>query len=177
MPQDELLDIIDEEGNVIEVATKSEAHRRGLLHKTVIAEVIDSKGRWLMVKQSTGRQDAGQYVSPIGGHVASGETEISALKREAHEEIGIAGDFKYEYVGRKVFDREVLERRENHQFIVYEIYSDAEPVLNYESESCKYFTKEELQKELKDHPECFGGAFHFVVNNFFPKLLYEIKKL
>jgi 8-oxo-dGTP pyrophosphatase MutT (NUDIX family) len=170
MAQDELLDIIDEQGNVVEVATKQESHRQGLLHKTVIAEVIDSAGRWLMVKQSALRQDAGQYVSPVGGHVASGESEMQALKREAMEEVGITGDFKYEYVGRKVFDREVLERRENHLFIVYKIYSDAAPVLNYESESCKYFTEKELQKEIADHPECFGAAFHFVVNSFFPNL-------
>jgi isopentenyl-diphosphate delta-isomerase len=171
MPEDELLDIIDEEGKVIEVATKSEAHRRGLLHKTVIAEVIDSKGRWLMVKQSAGRQDAGQYVSPVGGHVSSGETETEALKREAREELGLVDDFKYKFIGRKAFNREVLQRRENHQFVVYEIYSDAEPVLNYESESYKYFTKEELKKELNDHPKFFGAAFHFVVNNFFSDLL------
>lgn len=171
MAQDELLDIIDEDGNVLEVMTKSEAHQRGLLHKTVIAEVIDSRGRLLMVKQSVGRQDAGQYVSPVGGHVASGETEIDALKREAGEEIGLSDDFKYEYIGRKIFNRKVLERQENHLFVVYKIYSDAEPVLNYESESCKYFTEEELRKELKDHQEYFGDAFHFTVKNFFPDFL------
>jgi len=167
MPQDELLDIIDEQDNVIEVVTKKEAHRRGLLHKTVISEVIDSTGRWLLVKQSTTRQDAGQYVSPVGGHVASGENEIDALKREAAEEVGITKDFKYEYVGRKVFNRKVLERQENHLFVVYTIHSDAKPVLNYESESYRYFTEEELRKEIANHPKHFGDAFHFVIDNFF----------
>jgi len=167
MPQDELLDIIDEQGNVVEVVTKKEAHRQGLLHKTVISEVIDSNGRWLLVKQSATRQDAGQYVSPVGGHVASGENEIDALKREAAEEVGITKDFKYEYVGRKVFNRKVLERQENHLFVVYIIHSDAKPVLNYESESYRYFTEEELRKEITKHPKHFGAAFHFVIDNFF----------
>ena len=170
MSQDELLDIIDEDGKVLEIVTKREAHQRGLLHKTVISEVIDSKGRWLLVKQASDRQDAGQYVSPVGGHVSSGETNEQALKREANEELGLEGDYKFEFIGKKIFNRSVLGRQENHYFIVYKIYSDAEPILNHESESYKYFTEDELRAEFKNHPESFGDAFHFVVKNMFPFL-------
>lgn len=166
----ELVDMVDEDGKVLRVVTKPEAHKQGLLHKTVISEVIDSKGRWLMVKQSSTRQDAGQYVSPVGGHVMTGESEEDALKREANEELGLTGEFRYEYVNRAIFNRFVLGRQENHFFIMFKIYSDATPVLNHESESCKYFTEEELRKEIKDHPELFGDAFRFVIEKFFPHL-------
>lgn len=169
MSQDELIDIIDESENKIKTTTKREAHAKGLLHKTVISEVIDSKGRWLFVKQASDRQDAGQYVSPVGGHVASGETDEEALKREAFEELGLEGDYKYEFAGKAIFNRNVLGRQENHYFIVFKIYSDAEPRLNYESESFRYFTPDELCKELKEHPGHFGDAFHFVVKNIFPE--------
>lgn len=167
----EQVDIVDEQGNVLETTSKKDAHQRGLLHKTVISEVIDSQGRWLLVKQSKDRQDAWQYVSPIGGHVQAGETEEQALRREANEEVGLTGDLKYEFVGRVIFNRYVLGRQENHFFIQFKIYSDAEPMLNHESESYRYFTEEELQNELKSHLEYFGDAFHFVVQAFFPKLL------
>jgi len=167
MSQDELMDIVDKNENFIEIVSKKEAHRKGLLHKTVISEVIDSEGRWLLVKQSKDKQDAGQYVSPVGGHVTSGETDIEALKREANEELGLSEDFKFELVGKKIFNRFVVGRQENHLFIVYKIYSDQEPTINEESESCKYFTEEEMKKELKENPKLFGDAFHFVVKNFF----------
>ena len=87
----ELVDVVDEQGTVLKIVLKQEAHRQGLLHKTVISEVIDSSGRWLLVKQSGERQDAGQFVSPVGGHVQAGETEVQALKREAEEEVGLTG--------------------------------------------------------------------------------------
>ena len=170
MSQDELVDVINEKGEILEVISKRLAHEHGLLHKTVISEVIDSNNRWLLVKQSSTKQDAGQYVSPVGGHVTAGETEEESLKREAFEELGLQGELKFEYVNRAIFNRDVLGRHENHLFIMFKIYSDAEPVLNEESESHRYFTKGDLITELKEHPELFGDAFHFCVKTFFPKI-------
>ena len=167
----EMVDIVDENDNVSHQATRGEAHQKGLLHRTTISEVRDSEGRWIMVKQSADRQDAGQYVSPVGGHVEAGETEDEALKREAKEECGLS-NFDYKLVGKAIFNRSVLGRQENHYFILYEIYSDAGKLqLNHESESYKLFTTQELKDSLKRNPEMFGNAFHFVVTAFYPELL------
>ncbi len=171
MNQLEHVDIIDEEGKVVKTISKDEAHQTGELHTCVVSEVIDSQGRWLLVKQASDRQDAGQYVSPIGGHVSAGETEIEALKREAEEEIGLRAEFKHEFVGRAVLNRQVIGRQENHLFIMFKISSDVVPIINHESESYRYFPEEELKQEMKDHPESFGDAFHFVVKTVFPHLL------
>jgi isopentenyl-diphosphate delta-isomerase len=170
MSQDELVDIIDEQGNVLKVVEKRLAHTEGLLHKCVISQVIDKDGRWLLVLQSKGKQYPGQYVSAIGGHITSGETEDEALKKEAFEELGLTGDIKFEYVDRAIFNTEVIGRKENHLFIMYKIHSDAQPVLNDESDSWKYFTEAELKSELKNYPEKFGNAFHFCIQKFFPEL-------
>lgn len=168
---DELVDIVDSDNVVTGSTTKREAHEKGLLHRTAIGEIRDSRGNWLLVKQSSKRQDAGQYVSPVGGHVKAGESEEDALKREASEEVGFDGDFKFEFVGRAIFDRKVIGRHENHFFIVYKITSDAIPVLNHESESYRSFTEAELKQEIKTHPELFGGAFIFVLQTFYPAML------
>ncbi|HYF05554.1 MAG TPA: ElyC/SanA/YdcF family protein [Patescibacteria group bacterium] len=170
MSQDELVDVIDGRGNFKKVVSKKQAHLGGLLHRTVISEVIDSEGRWLLTKPSKGRQDEAQYVSPIGGHVRAGESEEDALRREAAEELGLEGYFKYEYVGRAILNRFVVGRQENHFFIVFKIYSDAKPIFNHEAESGKYFTVNELRAELSQRPELFGNAFRFVVQKFFPEL-------
>lgn len=164
----EEVDVVDKDDKVIDKVTKQEAHEKGLLHRTVISEVRDSKGRWLFVKQASDRQDAGQYVSPVGGHVTAGETEDEALKREAFEELRLK-DFTFKLVGKVIFNRFVRGRQENHYFILYEIDSDAEPVLNHESESYQYLTEDELKKELKEHPKQFGDAFHVLVKEFYFK--------
>ena len=167
---DEQVDVVDENCNFIKVVSKKNAHTEGLLHKCVIAQVIDTKGRWLLVKQSKDRQDAGQYVSPMGGHISAGEDEIAALKREVFEELGLK-DFKYEYMGRVIYSREVIGRKENHFFIMYKVFSDEKPVLSREAESCKYFTLDELKKEIRENPKDFGDAFHTVVKEFHRHLL------
>lgn len=162
----EFVDVVDENGSIISSVSKDEAHKKGLLHMTVISEVINSKGEWLLVKQASDRQDAGQYVSPIGGHVKSGESLEDALRREALEEVELT-NFKFELVGKGIFNRKVLGRKENHYFIMYKIFSDETLTLNNESVSYERFTIGQIKKELETNPQKFGDAFHFVWKRFF----------
>ena len=158
----ELVDIVSKDNRVISKTTKQKAHKKGLLHRTILAHVRDSKGRWLLVKQSSNRQDAGQYVSPVGGHIKAGETHAEALKRETFEELGFK-NFKNKFVKKFIFNRFVLNRQENHYMMFYEVYTDELPILNYESESYKYFTEEELKEDLRENPKLFGSSFHHLV--------------
>ncbi len=167
---DELLDIVNNEGEVVGSTMKSIAHKKGLLHQTVIAEVIDKDRTWTLVKQSESKQDTGQYVSAIGGHVISGESVIHALKREAREEYGLSGNFEFKLIGKNVYNRVIKGNRENHLFIIYEIYTNKKPILDKESVSYKRFAEKDLATELKIHPEKFGPPFLFLINTFYPKL-------
>ncbi|MBI4097533.1 MAG: phosphoribosylaminoimidazolesuccinocarboxamide synthase [Candidatus Levybacteria bacterium] len=156
--QSEKVDVVDENLKILYKTTKKSAHKKGLLHKTVIAQVRDSKGRYILTRQAPDRQDPGQYVSPVGGHVRAEESDEQALKREAMEELGIS-DFRYKYVGKQIFHRKILGRDENHYFVCFEIHSDQRPKLNHESVGFKKFTKSELKKKLKENSNYFGAAF------------------
>jgi isopentenyl-diphosphate Delta-isomerase len=167
---EEIVDIVDADCTVLSCIAKTEAHRKGLLHRTVIAEVRDSKGNWILVKQAADRQDAGQYVSPVGGHVKAGESDEDALKRETLEEIGLT-DFEYEHVGNVIYERKVIGRHENHYFIVYKIYSDNDFKLGNEAVGHKTFSEAELRAALKASPEQFGAAFIVLLETFYPHIL------
>jgi isopentenyl-diphosphate delta-isomerase len=170
---DELVDIVDSNNAIVGQAMKSEAHEKGLLHRCVVAMIRRSDGAWLLVRQSSDRQDAGQYVAPVGGHVQAGEHQDDALKREAAEEVGFDRNFKFRFVGSGIFDRHILGRHENHLFLMYEIDSDTEPQLNHQSESYRYFAEDELKRLLREEPKMFGDACHFGIGACFPQLLPE----
>ena len=147
---DELLDLVNKEDEVIGKIMKRD-------HTSVIHAYKN-------------KQDTGQYVSAIGGHVKSGESCVQALKREAKEEYGLSGNFKFKLIGKKIYNRTVKGNRENHYFIIYEIYTSKKPILDEESVSYKEFSERDLSKELKSHPKKFGPPFLFLINTFYPNL-------
>ncbi len=166
----ELIDIVDDKCNIISSMPKKEAHEKGTLHKCVIGGVIDSHGNITLVKQNNHRQDAGQFVSPVGGHVGAGESDDDALRREAEEEIGLKS-IKYKLIGKKIFNRNVIGRQENHYFIYYEIYTDEQFMLNDEAVEYKKFAPSEIKEIYKSTPHVFGDAYIFVLQSFYPELV------
>jgi 8-oxo-dGTP diphosphatase len=166
---EEQVDIIDSDGKVAGTTDKSIAHRDGLLHKIVIAELINDRGEFCLVKQSESRQDAGQFVSPIGGHVSAGESVEDALIRESQEEVGIVPQ-TFKYIGQTHYSREVIGRRENHLFIVYTIRCNQDPILNHESVEFRWFSPAEIRNLLHKKPQLFGAAWHHVFKNIFPEI-------
>ena len=71
--------------NQIGFAPRLLCHRLGLIHKVVYLIIINEKKELLIQVRGDGRADV-----PVGGHVSSKDkSDIEALIREAHEEIGI----------------------------------------------------------------------------------------
>lgn len=168
---DELIDVIDEANQVLHQVAKSHAHQHGLLHRTVIGEVRDPAGNIVLVMQAADRQDAGQYVSPVGGHAKAGETAEEALRREALEEIGLE-QISFEYVGQFIYERRVLGRHENHYFIVYRITANpADFILGSEAVSHRSFPLDKFRSLLHSEPDLFGGAQLAVVKQLYPEFL------
>lgn len=93
MSKIEYLDILDQENRKIGVASRSEAHAKGLIHRVVHCWVISQKqdGIWVWFQQrSHSKSDfPGFYDIAVGGHVDAGEEIIEAVTREMREEIGL----------------------------------------------------------------------------------------
>jgi len=165
---EEMVDIVDENLNVIKTITKKESHEKGLLHCTVIAEVVNSKGEYLFVKQAKHKQDPGQFVSPMGGHVLSGESLEDAFRREMEEEVGMK-NFTFEYIGKFIYNRLVKNHIENHYFIVYLVRSDEEVILNDEGVDYMWITLDDLKKDMKENPSRYGPPMKVVFEKLFFK--------
>jgi 8-oxo-dGTP pyrophosphatase MutT (NUDIX family) len=169
MSDQEIVDIIDDSGKVLRQELKTEAHKHGWLHKTVIG-YLKYGDDWALVRQAADRQDAGQLVAPVGGHVTAGESELDALLRESEEEIGTR-NITYKHIGDAQFHRQVISRDENHLFIVYEIATDGPINLNEESVAIERFSSADLKQALAEQPKDFGAAYYFVLEHFYPTFL------
>jgi len=100
--EDEILEIVDKTGRSVGTASRSDVHKKRLLHKVVHLLVFDAKGDLILQKRSPDKEiEPGKWDTSVGGHVLSGEDVQTALIREMNEELGINDcetEFLYSYI-------------------------------------------------------------------------------
>lgn len=109
MNAEELFPIVDENGNVIDAATRKECHSGSkLLHPVVHLHILnETKDALYMQKRSMLKDiQPGKWDTAVGGHVDLGENVNMALMREANEELGLT-DFTPSHVVSYVFESEI----------------------------------------------------------------------
>lgn len=89
--QEEIFPLVDEQGNVIGQATRSECHSGSkLLHPVIHLHVFNKEGKLFMQKRSASKDiQPNKWDSSVGGHIDLNETPQQAALREAGEEIGL----------------------------------------------------------------------------------------
>jgi isopentenyldiphosphate isomerase len=163
---EEMVDVVNESDTVVDQVLKSVAHTNGLLHRTVIGILRDSAGKFVLVRLHAHKQDAGLLTNSIGGHVQSGESVEDALSREIREEIGITR-FSSKALGKFIFNREILGKKENHYFVVYEVYSDDTPAVSDEVSSFEYLTEGDLRRSVN----LISPTLRAVLSHFYSYIL------
>lgn len=87
----ELLDVLDEEGNLTEnVETKAEIYKKGLWHRSVHIWIINDNKELLVQKRNPNKKTfPNLWAISSAGHVVAGETSIESGLRELKEELDI----------------------------------------------------------------------------------------
>lgn len=121
--KDELFPIVDEEGQVIDKATRGECHGGSrLLHPVVHLHVFNNNGEIFLQKRPEWKDiQPGKWDTAVGGHIDYGETPEDALLREVREELGIT-TFTPQWLGMYVFE----SQRERELVYVYQTVYDGE---------------------------------------------------
>lgn len=88
---DELLPIVNEQGDIVGKATRRECHAGTfILHPVVHLHIINNKGELYLQKRPEWKTiQPGKWDTAVGGHVDYGEDIQSAVIRETSEELGI----------------------------------------------------------------------------------------
>ena len=90
-PDEELLDLVDENDNVIGSLSRSLVYKKGLNNFRVInAFIVNTKGQLWIPRRTAHKTLFPLYLDVgIGGHVSSGETYDEAFSRELEEEANL----------------------------------------------------------------------------------------
>ena len=138
----EMLPLVDAEGNTIGRATRGECHNGSkLLHPVVHLHIFDSENRVYLQQRPLWKTiQPGKWDTAVGGHVANGEDIQDALKRETLEEVGI-NDFIPEFLLSYLFESDC----EKEFIYVYKTHYDGEIKPTEELDGGRFWTIEEIE--------------------------------
>lgn len=153
--KEEYLDIIDINNNIVDRATKSDAHKNGLRHRVSAVLLKRKDGKYLFPTASSLKVESGKLFHSSAGHVCSAESYIQTAIRELDEECGIKVNqvklldsfwFEYDYENRIEKERFEIFEAEYHE-------SMGKIKLNNEQVNEKWLILDQLQKIFIKNPE------------------------
>lgn len=143
--QDELLPLVDENGNITGAATRGECHNGSMMmHPVVHLHVFNSKGELYLQKRPEWKDiQPGKWDTAVGGHIDLGEHVEQALFREAGEELGIEG-FTPEALPQYVFRSE----RECEMVYPYKVVYDKDIRPSEETSGGRFWNMDEIRESI-----------------------------
>ena len=143
--QDELLPLVDENGNITGAATRGECHNGSMMmHPVVHLHVFNSKGELYLQKRPEWKDiQPGKWDTAVGGHIDLGEHVEQALFREAGEELGIEG-FTPEALPQYVFRSE----RECEMVYPYKTVFDKDIRPSEETSGGRFWSMDEIRESI-----------------------------
>lgn len=142
---EELLPLVDEQGNIIGAATRGECHGGShKLHPVVHLHVFNSKGELYLQKRPEWKDiQPGKWDTAVGGHIDLGENVEMALKREVREELGIE-DFMPEALPPYVFE----SAKESELVYPHKTIYDGPVCPTAELDGGRFWTKEDILENI-----------------------------
>ena len=141
----ERLPIVDTEGRVTGSATRGKCHGGSMwLHPVVHLHVFDMHGRIYLQKRPDWKEiQPGKWDTAVGGHVDYGDDIVSALRREAREELGLT-DICPEFVTRYIFESD----QERELVYAYRVTTDLTPRPTEELAGGRFWTFAEIEDAI-----------------------------
>jgi isopentenyl-diphosphate delta-isomerase len=170
MNQDYVI-LVDENDLPLQVMDKMEAHEKALLHRAFSVFVFNDQKELMMQQRAESK-----YHSPLlwtntcCSHQKLNESNIEAGKRRLREEMGFECELeeKFSFIYNAPFDNGLTEHELDHVMVGY--YNE-NPIINQsEVESFKWCSLNEIEKDMKKHPENYTVWFTIIFKEFINRL-------
>lgn len=170
----ELLDVLDEDGNVIGVEDRKVVHENGLWHIHVGAWIMNEKGKLLFQKRSANKKRNPNKWTRTGGHVDSGETPIVGIQREVEEEIGVKiPQDKFKLISIEKIEADEFNHHFTYSYLAFVNYKIEEYTMQEEEVSdLKYISIEEMEELKRENDQ----NYTFVKWNNFDEKIAMLKQ-
>lgn len=148
--------IVDENDNIVGIANSKEEIDSSpeLIYRVSSLWITNSKGEILLARRAFNKShDPGVWGPAVAGTVEDGETYEENIIKEAKEELGIANI-------KPIPDLKLRNKRKYNYFVQrFNLVLDKDvsefKIQKNEVAEIKWFTKDKLRDELKEHPENF----------------------
>lgn len=159
MSADEIIDVLNEDGEVIDTISRREAEHHNHTTENVLIFVFNSKGNvWTQLRPKNKKHYPGAWDISACGGVISGETHEQAAQRETLEEMGLELDLHYAETFLNVFPGEngEIRRRLSHLYVGV---SDEQPKITDEVDDFRNWNPHDLREDIETNPDTYVPSF------------------
>ena len=159
MSTTEILNVIDEQGNVLRTISREEAERDNHLTPNALIFVFTPKGEvWIQKRARTKKHFSGLWDISACGGILHGEKPEASAQREMAEEMGFTCELHFVEAFLNEFpgDDGSTLRRLSHLFVGI---SDKIPSVNEEVEEFLAVPAEKLVQNIKNNPKDYIPSF------------------
>lgn len=160
--------LVDKSDRALGTMEKTEAHRKGVLHRAFSVFIFNSKKELLLQQRALNKyHSAGLWTNTCCSHPRPGEDTLLAARRRLREEMGLETEltFKTSFVYRTEFENGMTEHEFDH---VFTGKSNNDPIINVE-EVCAYrwLAADAVKTEIRSQPEKFTSWFRIAMDTLF----------
>jgi isopentenyldiphosphate isomerase len=162
-----LITIVDSSDNVIGSEERSIVYQKGLYHRLVRVLLFNNKGEVLLQwRSATEDTFPNTWDQSAGGHVDANEDYEIVAYRELEEELGVK-DVKLTLLGKFYTEGNIGEKIIKRFNTIFKADYTGDFILQEEEvEKVKWFSKEELFKEIEIHPENFTDGLKSILRDY-----------
>ncbi|MBP9721934.1 MAG: NUDIX domain-containing protein [Gammaproteobacteria bacterium] len=161
----EIIDIVDRNNQVIGQASKQEAHKNKLLHRSTHVIIFWNNLIFLQLRSANKSQFLNKWDVSASGHLITQENYITGAQREIKEELGL------DVLSEQLIEIGNITASEatGFEFIkIFQINYFEQPLIILNPDEITtggWFSLDHINSWLKLKPEDFAGCFEVIIKN------------